>query len=57
MLRRFRKQLGITQVQLGKRLGVTGNTIARWERDEVPITLPMSKLIAFLAKERREQKK
>ncbi len=56
-LKRFRKQLGLTQVQLGKRLGVTGNTVARWERDEMPITQPMSILIKFLAKDHDEKSK
>lgn len=32
MLRRLRF---MTQEQLGKEIGVTGNTIARWERGEV----------------------
>lgn len=34
-LRTRRKRLGVTQTELAKMLGVTGNTIARWERDEV----------------------
>ena len=37
-LRRIRKRLGLTQVQLAERLGVTGNTVARQERGEVRIT-------------------
>lgn len=30
-LRQFRKQRGLTQKALGKELGVTGQTIWRWE--------------------------
>ena len=54
-LKRFRKQLGLTQVQLAKKLGVRGNTVARWERDEMPITQPMSMLIKFLEKDHDEK--
>jgi len=33
-LRRLRKRMKLTQRQLGQRLGVTDNTVARWERNE-----------------------
>lgn len=33
-LRVARERLGLTQAQLGKRIGVAANTIARWERGE-----------------------
>lgn len=36
-LRTLRERAHLTQVQAAKRLGVTSNTVARWERDEVPI--------------------
>lgn len=37
-LRKRRERLELTQAQLGNMLGgVSGNTIARWERDEVKI--------------------
>lgn len=35
-LRKRRTKLGLSQAELGERLGVTANTIARWERDVVP---------------------
>lgn len=41
MLRRLRF---MTQEQLGKEIGVTGNTIARWERGEVKARLTPSQL-------------
>jgi len=36
-LRRARERLDLTQEQLAALLDVTANTIARWERNEVPI--------------------
>jgi DNA-binding XRE family transcriptional regulator/uncharacterized protein YuzE len=36
-LRAFREQLGLTQEQLGDLIEVPRNTIARWEREELPI--------------------
>lgn len=34
-LRADRRRLGLTQAALAARLGVTPNTIARWERGEI----------------------
>lgn len=36
-----KKHLNWTQKELGAALGVTGNTIARWERNEVNIDNPL----------------
>ncbi len=36
-LNRIRRRLGLTQAALAAQVGVTGNTVARWERGEVPI--------------------
>jgi transcriptional regulator with XRE-family HTH domain len=44
-LKRIRAQLGWTQAQVAKELGVTSNSVARWERDEVPIREPIARLI------------
>lgn len=48
-LRSIRKRLNLTQVQLARQLGVTSNTVARWERDEMKISEPVSRLIRLLA--------
>ena len=48
-LRRIRKGLGLTQVQLAERLGVTSTSVARWERDEVGIGEPVARLTRLLA--------
>ena len=34
-IRNIREKLKLTQAELGERLGVAGNTVARWERGEV----------------------
>jgi len=51
-LRRVRKRLGLTQVQLAKELGVHWNSVARWERGEVGISEPVAKLLRILARPR-----
>jgi transcriptional regulator with XRE-family HTH domain len=48
-LRRLRKRLRLTQRELAARVGVTTTTFARWERGEVRITEPMSRLLRLLA--------
>ncbi len=48
-LRRIRKKLGETQVGLAERLGVHSNSVARWERDEMPIRETAARLVRLLA--------
>jgi transcriptional regulator with XRE-family HTH domain len=43
-LRSIRKKLNWTQAELAKALGVTSNTVARWERDEMGINEPAARL-------------
>jgi transcriptional regulator with XRE-family HTH domain len=43
--------MGLTQVQLGERLRITGNTIARFERGEFTIPPPIGLLIEMVARE------
>jgi transcriptional regulator with XRE-family HTH domain len=49
-LRRLRQRLRLTQAELAERVGVSANTVARWERDEVTIRPPMAKLIEIVAR-------
>lgn len=48
-LRRIRKRLGLTQAALAERIAVATNTVARWERGELPIRETTARLIRLLA--------
>jgi transcriptional regulator with XRE-family HTH domain len=56
-LRRLRTVLDLTQAGLADELGVTSNTVARWERDEVAIPEPVARLAKLLVKLRRTPRK
>ena len=47
-LLKIRKALGLTQVQIADKIGVKANTIARWERGELQISEPISRLIRMI---------
>lgn len=47
-LKQKRAQLGLTQVQLAARLGVSANAVARWERGERRISEPVARLLTLL---------
>jgi transcriptional regulator with XRE-family HTH domain len=47
-LRQKRTQLGLTQAQLAKKLGVTVTAVARWERGERKIFEPVARLLILL---------
>jgi transcriptional regulator with XRE-family HTH domain len=51
-LRTIRRRLGLTQKDLAKELAVAWNTVARWERDEVPIRESVARLIRMTASKR-----
>jgi len=44
----LRKEMEVTQEDLGQCLGVTGQTVARYEKGETEIPGPVDKLIRFL---------
>lgn len=56
-MRRIRKRLGLTQAGLGARLGVAGNTVARWERGELGIREPVVRLLRLIAKTETKRKR
>lgn len=51
--RSIRQQLALTQAALAEAIGVTSNTIARWERGEMTISEPAARLLEKLAEERK----
>lgn len=54
-LRTRRKALKMTQVELAHALGVSPNTVARWERDEVGIPEPAARLVMLISPKQPER--
>ena len=52
-IRAFREKLGWTQMVLAEAIGVTSNTVARWERGEMTISEPAARLLQKIAAEQR----
>ena len=55
-LRRIRNRLDLTQRGLAEKLGVSANTVARRERDEVGIAEPAARLAKLLLEMARKAK-
>jgi transcriptional regulator with XRE-family HTH domain len=47
-LRSVRRKLNWTQSRMAQAVGVATNTIARWEREEIGISEPVSRLISSI---------
>jgi putative transcriptional regulator len=47
-IKELRKNLGYTQARLAEEVGLTPNTIARYERDELKPSPPVLKLLRLL---------
>ncbi len=56
-LRRIRKQLELTQVQLAEELGINPNSVARQERGEIGISEPVARLVKMIAKQKGGKKR
>jgi transcriptional regulator with XRE-family HTH domain len=56
-LRKVRTQLELTQEELGERLGVRKNTVWRWENEQRRVPETVARLVHYLAKEVRVEKK
>jgi transcriptional regulator with XRE-family HTH domain len=56
-LRAIRQELGLTQAELAETIGVRPNTVARWERGEIGISEPTTRLVEKIAAERRVAKR
>ncbi len=44
----LRRQMNFTQLELGNAMGITDQTIARYEKDEAPVSGPVNKLIRII---------
>jgi transcriptional regulator with XRE-family HTH domain len=53
---KLRRRCGWTQAKLAEALGVTANTVARWERDELGIREPVARLIQLIAAQQAPKK-
>jgi len=47
-IKSLRKSLGYTQAKLAEEIGVTANTVARYEREELKTSPPVLKLLKIL---------
>ena len=50
-VRAARKQLGLSQVEFGRRVGVAGNTVSRWELGTLTVGSTAAILIRLLAEQ------
>jgi len=54
-IRALREKMGWTQLALAEAIGVTSNTVARWERGEMAISEPAARLLRKIAAEQRSR--
>jgi transcriptional regulator with XRE-family HTH domain len=52
-IRALRRRLGWTQVALADAVGVSSNSVARWERGEMAISEPAARLLQKIAAEQQ----
>lgn len=50
-LKALRARLGLTQRGLSEIVGVSSNTVARWERGELPVREPIARLLRLLPRQ------
>lgn len=55
--RRLREKLGLSQAKLAARMGVSSNTIYRWEVGTVTVPPPVAVLIRILVEQAQEDER
>ncbi|MGO9059425.1 MAG: DUF1870 family protein [Candidatus Binataceae bacterium] len=53
-IRALRRKLDWTQVAVAEAIGVTSNTVARWERGEMAISEPTARLLKKIVAEQQD---
>jgi transcriptional regulator with XRE-family HTH domain len=53
--RRLRKRLALSQAKLAERVGVSANTVYRWEVDAVSVPPPVAVLMRLLVELSKEE--
>ncbi len=56
-LKAIREQLELTQAEFARELGVTPNSVARWERGEMNIRGPVERLARLLLELKRKKQR
>lgn len=56
-LRERRKALNLSQVEMAEALGISGNTVARWERDEIGIPPYLDLALSTIERQSKPKKK
>ncbi len=52
--RRLRTRLGVSQAKLAETMGVSPNTVYRWEADSVAVPPPVAVLLRLLVEQSKE---
>lgn len=55
-LKSLRKDLGISQEKLARRIGVSSNTVWRWEHDQRLISPPIALLLEMIAAQTKKER-
>jgi DNA-binding transcriptional regulator YiaG len=56
-LRAVRSSLGVTQAELARRMGVTWNTVARWETGQRKVPKIAEVLLGYIERETRTERR
>lgn len=54
-LKSLRKELGLSQEKLARRIGISKNQFWRWEHDQSPISTPAALLLEMIAEKNKKE--